>query len=236
MRNFNQGDFDFPQGDVTITIKSGDIELFGRVSSAAMALASKVWEKFMFPPWQVLSSTPNVPNPSNDISSDSDPTAQAKVEVKRTEKDCLALNKANVDFSEDDAEALFILLQVAHLQFHKLPLVLGAKLLLQIALLCDQYMCAHLVRPWMQNWIIGAGLIDHEFTATIAPEQCFFIYWLFGSLQDSSRMLRKMASITKIQDGKCLTAQGHPLIEPLPSGIAGMMNPPARRWCNLLYN
>ena len=48
-------DFIFERGDVDIKVKLPDGTMVtGKVSAEAMALASPVWKKFMYPPWQVL--------------------------------------------------------------------------------------------------------------------------------------------------------------------------------------
>jgi hypothetical protein len=57
MYKLAEADFNFPDGDIDIEIRGGKNTITGRVSSAAMALASPVWKKFVFPPWEVPQST-----------------------------------------------------------------------------------------------------------------------------------------------------------------------------------
>jgi hypothetical protein len=57
-----------------------------------------------------------------------------------------------INFGEDESSALMILLQIAHLHFDSVPSSLDYHTLLNIALLCDQYDCAKLVKPWLSQW------------------------------------------------------------------------------------
>lgn len=49
-------DFIFDLGDVSIKIKLNDEIIIGKVSAYALAIASPVWKKFIFPPFPLLSS------------------------------------------------------------------------------------------------------------------------------------------------------------------------------------
>jgi hypothetical protein len=113
----------FPSGDVTLLAKHTVTKapLTYIVSSVALSLASPVWRKFLFPPWESADS-----------------------ERKSKQIDC----------TEDDSLALLILLNVAHLQFNKVPNgKLEYDLLFEVAKLCDQYDCMDLVRPWVAGWL-----------------------------------------------------------------------------------
>lgn len=51
-------------------------------------------------------------------------------------------------------EALLVLLCVAHLQFEDiLKKIPPKKLLIDLAILCDAYLCRDLMRHWMKTWI-----------------------------------------------------------------------------------
>jgi hypothetical protein len=56
-----------------------------------------------------------------------------------------------VDFREDDPQALRIVLAIAHLKFRNVPLKLPYKLLLNLAILCDQYGCVDLVFSFLPS-------------------------------------------------------------------------------------
>lgn len=80
----------FNTGDVRILVTVKGDRLEGRVSANSLCLASPVWHKFLFPPW------------------DTD-TPAADDDVKQ------------IDFTEDDSNALLILLNICHLRFKKIP-------------------------------------------------------------------------------------------------------------------
>lgn len=118
-------EFTFNLADTRLKITYKDAPAYAHVYSGAMALASPVWKKFLFPPWgnQGTDSTPSAPI-------------------------------QDLDFSEDNSEALLILLCVAHLQFEDILARSPPKrILIGLAILCDQYMCQDLLRPWVQKWI-----------------------------------------------------------------------------------
>jgi hypothetical protein len=50
-----------------------------------------------------------------------------------------------VDFQDDNGEALLLLLRIAHLHYNDIPTTLAYKTLLDIAVLCDHYSCVELV-------------------------------------------------------------------------------------------
>jgi len=86
-------DFIFEYGDLDIKLTLDGNEMMGKVSARALAMASPVWKKFIYPPF------PQV---------ESDQTADP-------------LPVKELDFTEDDPTALLILLRVAHLQFKRVP-------------------------------------------------------------------------------------------------------------------
>ena len=66
----------------------------------------------------------------------------------------------DLDFTAEDPEAPFVLLCVVHLGFEDIMYDSPPKqVLLDLAFLCDQYLCHHLIRPWAANWIHR----QHEF-------------------------------------------------------------------------
>lgn len=108
----------------------GGHKIKGKVCSEAMALASPVWEKFVYPPW-------GNPVPQQRTVAG----AQYLVADKTTTGDNRSNNHpvSDLDFSEDDTQALLFLLRVAHLEFAPLPDDLTGFQVYQIAILVDQY-------------------------------------------------------------------------------------------------
>ena len=52
-----------------------------------------------------------------------------------------------MDFPEDDPDALLCVLRIAHLQFRRLPKTLNYAQLLNLAIICDKYDTVAIVRP-----------------------------------------------------------------------------------------
>ena len=57
---------------------------------------------------------------------------------------------------DDDPEALLILLNIAHLQFLRVPTSLSFDQLFHVAVICDKYDIAELVLPWLKIWFACA--------------------------------------------------------------------------------
>ncbi|KUJ06370.1 uncharacterized protein LY89DRAFT_790538 [Mollisia scopiformis] len=142
-------DFTFDTGNIRLLIKRNGQVVEGKASSDALYLASPVWKKFLFPPWQT--------------------DEELRHSVKQ------------IDCTGNDSEALLILLNIAHLKFHKVPEHLGYETLLNIATLCDQYDCIHLLRPWLVHnlWLQG-----EEDASNLSFKKgqygWLFIAWVFG--------------------------------------------------------
>lgn len=112
-------DFTFTSSDVRLKITYKGSLAYAHVSSRAMAHASPVWEKFLFPPWY---------------------TTNGPVE--------------ELDFTDDDADALLVVLHVTHHKTKDIPCLLPPqRLLINLAIICDKYICPDLVRPWVVLWV-----------------------------------------------------------------------------------
>jgi hypothetical protein len=193
------------EGGTRIVVTHKTNRVVGMVSPYAMALASPVWKKFMFPPFRqmppnsdtavVLERTDKIKNIDNTVILESAGTTTKSGEPIVTEQIASMKLKANNpsvatmeegDFAEDPAEALLILLNITHLRFTTVPLTLPLDTLSDIAILCDQYDCVHLVKPWLSQW-----LADESTGWKQAPkifggpsrEKWFFIAWAFGREQ-----------------------------------------------------
>ncbi|CZR64692.1 uncharacterized protein PAC_14591 [Phialocephala subalpina] len=140
--------FTFNDGDVRIKVKYQDEEVVGSVVSHAMVMASPVWRKFIFPPWV--------------------PDSAAAAPTKQKE----------IDFSGDNGEAILLLLRIVHFQFTKVPTELSLSRLYEIALLCEQYDCHSLVKPWLKDWLIYQ---KSRYVVYARPLHLFYVSWAFGS-------------------------------------------------------
>jgi len=178
--------FTFPTGDVGLLATHNGVRITGLVSSSALVLASPVWKKFLFPPW------------SNDD----------KTESEEWQK--------QIDCSEDDGEALLVLLNIAHLNFCAVPKVLGYKLLFQVAVLVDQYDCIGIVQPWLQGWMMGEEIASLQH----GQEGWLFIAWAFGREKTFKYLAAKIVrGIEASWDETAATRYTIP--EPVPPGIVG---------------
>ena len=163
--------FTFEPSDIRVKVNYKGEPITSHVSSSAMSFASPVWKKFIFPPWKPMA----VQDPTTTY--DSTPAAKkSKVTFKVKIKDKSVLPVEEVDFSDDNGEALLILLRIAHLRFHDTPTTLPYETLLQVAVLCDQYQCVNLVRPWLSQWLAD----EEKSSMKFGQENWMFIAWVFG--------------------------------------------------------
>ncbi|EKD17459.1 uncharacterized protein L3040_005062 [Drepanopeziza brunnea f. sp. 'multigermtubi'] len=87
-------------------------------------------------------------------------------------------------FTNDNGEALLILLRIAHLRFGAIKPTYEPPELFEIAILCEKYNCASLVKPWLGSWL------PLESWATILnDDRWLYIAWAFGR----EIMFRKVA-------------------------------------------
>lgn len=164
------------------------------VSSYALVFASPVWKNFVRPPFHRLASG---------------------------EEDVVAPQNKQIDFSEDNGEALLLLLHIAHLQFNKLPSQLPFNILVAVAVLCDKYDCAGLVKPWLPLWLVN------EESQSMEPdhEEWLFIAWVFGREKTFRELAAKLVTEVKIsEEGDCLTPTGKMMPDLMPPDIISKPN------------
>ncbi|KAN0096845.1 hypothetical protein V8E51_015650 [Hyaloscypha variabilis] len=192
--------FTFKNGDVRIIVTHEGERIVGKVSSHAMALVSPVWENFIYNP-RKTSSKDTLPN--------------AATTASNSHKD-LRTPAEEVDFSEDDSEALLTLLRIAHLQFSSISPAMHYEQLLNLAVLCNQYLCANIVRPWLGLWLKD----EYSQSMLQGQENWLFIAWTFGRYSVFKYIATKMVTeITTGEDSRCLTSDGNEISEPMPPGI-----------------
>ena len=152
--------FQFDGGDVRAKATFNDETVTFKVSSHALSFASPVWKKFIFPPFPQI-------------------TESSSHESKKS-KAVEAFSDIELNFTEDNTDALLILLQIAHLQFSDIPKTLPYETHLGVAILCDQYDCRRLVKPWVQGWMRkGWNELWNELQLPCL-EGWLFIAWYFG--------------------------------------------------------
>jgi hypothetical protein len=123
-----------------------------------------------------------------------------------------------LDFSEDDGEALLVLLRITHFKFIEVPATLELETLFDVAILCDQYDCAHLVKPWLRQWLREEHSPWKQ--PSIGRERWLLVAWVFGR----ERLLKEVASMLVLEmvtygNGRCIALEGR--LGPMPPGLIG---------------
>lgn len=208
--------FTFEPSDIRLKVNYKGEPVTAHVSSSAMSFASPVWKKFIFPPWKPIAAQ----NPTTTY--DSTPAAKKIIVLHYMKKNKTVLPVEEVDFSDDNGEALLILLRIAHLQFHDTPATLPYQTLLQVAVLCDQYQCINLVRPWLSQWVADEETSSKKF----GQENWIFIAWVFGRERVYEALARDLVLHLKPIDNSVYRTS-YPLThmqeinDPMPPGTIG---------------
>lgn len=180
-------------GDVLLRLEYSNQSFTLLGSSQALSLASPVWEKILNPPFPSLVSK-----------EDNNDEKQGK----------------HIDFSEDNGEALLILLRIAHLQFRKVPSKLkDFNTFLALAILCDKYDCVGLIKPWLQPWAGNEGTAVWDVPGY---ESWLFIAWVLGWKNRFQALATNLVRTVQINDaGVVLTRHGDVLPGQMPPDIIG---------------
>ncbi len=89
-----------------------------------------------------------------------------------------------LDFREDDADALLLLLRIAHLDFISIKKQLSVSELYNLAILCDKYDCVHLIKPWVDEWSLWAARGAGQQVGGKLVSKRLLIAWYFGRIAD----------------------------------------------------
>lgn len=130
----------------------------------------------------------------------------------------------SIPFPDDDPDATLLLLRIAHLKFGEIPRTLSFDALLKLAILCDKYDVAGLVRPYLEGWVEGVkdtvNKPDHE--------GWLFIAWTFGLANTFTRVAKSLVmSMKRDEHGALVTAENRPLEDGvlMPVGSIGRLLP-----------
>ncbi|KAF2495659.1 hypothetical protein BU16DRAFT_527437 [Lophium mytilinum] len=114
---------------------------------------------------------------------------------------------SEVEFPDDDEEALLVVLRVAHLHFLQLPPATPMPFhrLLDLAVICDKYDTVKIVRPFITAWSQNL----EELSLQNGYEESLFIAWTFGyhSIYKSLASRLVLSAIIG-PDGECLNSGG----------------------------
>jgi hypothetical protein len=219
--------FSFRHGNVQIKVTYQDELVIGQVSSHCMALASKVWESLFFEPLtkhEVKDEKLRGGKEENiepEFANQTQKNQHVEKQGPTGENDKQGTSSRpmkEVDFCDDDGEALLLLLRIAHLQYDDIPTTLAYKTLLNVAVLCDRYSCVELVEPWLSEWLSG----EEKSSKEAGHENWLFIAWVFGRDKNFSDLAVRMVREARTSDdGKCLILSGVEVSGPMPPKALG---------------
>jgi hypothetical protein len=211
---FSDAAFTFESGDVEITALYNGEVFKGCVVSGAMALASPVWRKFIFPPWYTQEGQGGMPTtiPKDDGQGGHRRSASPASKNNNGQKPPVV----SLNFCDDDSVALLILLRLVHFKTKDTPTKLPYELLLNIAILVDKYDCIDLVRPWVSSWFLSVEM-DSKVQGHVG---WLFIAWVFGREKVFTDLATTLVREVALGPGLIpLTSSGGAFPEPMPPGI-----------------
>ena len=125
---------------------------------------------------------------------------------------------ADLHFPEDEPPTILILLNIAHLQFKKLPETLEFEELLKLAVACDKYDTAALVRPWLSKWTRSIA----DSANRPGYEEWLFIAYTFGCIQIFELVMRRLVKDSTVDAfGGLIIPQNGRSVCHMPPGIEG---------------
>lgn len=181
-------DFNFFYGDFEILVTLDGREVTGQVSSKAMAAASPVWNKFIHPPWGR-----DLPEFKHSLPCDDTikylEMDNAKDPLNNISFDCFNVPpKPMLEIRSDDPEALSVLLNIVHSQRDRVNRILHERLFYHVAVLCEQYMCLKIVKPWVHRWIQDPDAYMNGHPWQSSNEDWLFVYYVFGQETELERV------------------------------------------------
>ncbi|CAN9482012.1 unnamed protein product [Alternaria alternata] len=131
-----------------------------------------------------------------------------------------------VPLRDDEIDALYIALRIAHLRFHEIPRKDGLTIdaLLELAVVCARYDIVKLVRPFLDLY----GWAQCHYPDTDAGERCdpawFYVAWTFGYKDSFQRLTRFIVKkIGLDEDGNAIMDDGQKLPKYMPPGLLARM-------------
>ena len=131
---------------------------------------------------------PTIVDPSGDLTVHAGDNGHQKAFIVSSKAMCLASpvwcmmleptvdgGRTRMELTNDDPDALLILLRISHLQFSDIPSQVTYTLLVHLAVLCDKYKMAQLFFPWIE-----VGQADWKpYALEEGYENLFFVAWVF---------------------------------------------------------
>ncbi|CAG8954709.1 hypothetical protein HYFRA_00004632 [Hymenoscyphus fraxineus] len=121
-----------------------------------------------------------------------------------------------LDFTEDDAATLLIILNIIHLKFRSVPRrELSYRKLLAMAQICDKYNCVPLVELFLSGWLDGE---DYEPNYD-NRENWLYIAYVFGRDETFATLAVNMVKNATVGEDQLLTRTSKMFVDPMPEGI-----------------
>ncbi|KAK7521358.1 uncharacterized protein IWZ02DRAFT_482463 [Phyllosticta citriasiana] len=125
-----------------------------------------------------------------------------------------------VELPDDDAAALKILLNIAHLHFDQIPSKLELLTLYKVTVLTDKYDATRLIRPWAQSWT--DEYLNHAEDRGF--EEWLWIAWELGMTEIFERTTHSLVTRTEISEHGTLVNIVGRILD--PTGNSGLQFPP----------
>ncbi|KAK3349622.1 hypothetical protein B0T25DRAFT_610517 [Lasiosphaeria hispida] len=110
---------------------------------------------------------------------------------------------------EDKAFGLDVIFSIIHYKFHEIPLRPDVSQLCDIAAVVEKYQCAHLLVPYMKEWVTGLNWHIVMSNGNYDGEKTMYLTWVLGEGRWFSRVVGKVACQSTIDDdGNLLNASG----------------------------
>lgn len=122
-----------------------------------------------------------------------------------------------IEFPEDDLEALLIVLRIAHLQFRQLPESVTFQGLVKLAVVCDKYDTVGAIRKWLPEWL--APWNEHDLSS--GYEEWLSIAWTNGDCVKFQKLTRHLILSCDTYDAGRLCRFGMPLEVSIIPNITG---------------
>jgi hypothetical protein len=124
--------------------------------------------------------------------------------------------KKEIEFPDDDPEAVLIVLGIAHLKFKDRPKKLTYDQLVDLAIVCDKYDTVGVVRPFLTEWI---G--DLKMHVQPGKEEWIFYAWTFGYTTDFFVAVQTLVRESTTDADGCLLHGNKPLGGRFPPDLLG---------------
>lgn len=158
-----------PDGDTRLLVTADGVEKVFIVSSKIMTRVCDSWNHMLSPGGYFTESQPG-PDGMKEVS-----------------------------LPDDDGDALSILLNIAHLNFEKVPDGLKFRKLLAVSVLTDKYGATKLVRPWVKAWV---GQQIHKLEA-FGHEEWLWMAWEFGLQCHFDTLVATLTRNARLENGRC---------------------------------